>query len=544
MNMRRCLIVTALLWATAALADPVDHSGEVVAAFKTPQNLRAFVQPEKPAVTLAVSGLTAPASVQVKVTLVDTAETLAERSWQAAAGSPAEFDVVADLPTRFGIYQADATVQQSGGANKTARIRWAILPAFPSERKWDRLGLNVHVLYEDTAQTMAAMGVKWCRVDWMWDLVAQAGLDEIRWDYLDRQVAVAKKYGIEMLPVLNTNVVPDYAKLAGHEYPFFNIDRQNEYAVKILDRYGDVLTAVQLYNEPDYNAAPNLGPGREKEAAALNKEWREFLKKYIDSTSAIIRAKYPGIQVVGPGFPSNPTNAGGWSEMLDPPYQIGAALDAFSWHNYPAPRNAPPDNGVGAVIGIDHFVQRSRPKIRGRQLWITEQGYSSQVQRDLDQKALPHLAPFGLNEVDQGNYLLRLFLLDWEGGIDRAFIFHLNADPPNDDHTDPYIYYGLFSEKWNGPKLSFAQLAAMGHFLIDARFSGRVKLASEGSHALAFERPGQKVLVVWKAVGEETIALPPAWTSASAFDSFGNALPSSAKLKISGRPAYLIKDAH
>lgn len=540
--MKHRMMIIVLVAAMTALVGAAEQPGDLTALFRTPQNVRAFVQPEAPAITLEVSGQTSPADVQVNVTFVDTAETVAQRSWQAAAGSPAQFDVAADLPVRYGIYQADASIDHDGKTTY-ARIRWAVLPPYPAQRKWDRLGLNVHVLDEDTARKMNALAVKWCRVDWMWNLVAPSGIDQIRWDYLDEQVAVAKQFGIEMLPILNTNEVPEYAKMAGHDYPFFNVELQNEFAAKIMDRYGDALSAVQLYNEPDYNAAANLGPDRESEAAELNRQWRMFLKQYLESTSAVIRAKCPDITIVGPGFPANPTNAGGWGELLDPPYSIGAALDAYSWHNYPAPRNAAPDHGPGSVIGIDQFVQRTRPKVRGHQVWITEQGYSSQLERALDVKELPRLAPFGLHEVSQGNYLVRLFLLDWEGGIDRAFIFHLNADPPNDDHSNPYIYYGLFTEKWNGPKLSFAQLAAMGHFLIDARYVGRVKLSDESALALAFERADQKVLVVWKPVGEQTIVLPPAWSRASAFDAFGNPLPPSTKLKISERPVYLTKVA-
>ena len=449
----------------------------------------------------------------------------------------------------YGVYQADAWIEMDELVLLQSVYRWAVIPHVPDDRHWSRLGFNIHVSESPRGREMKALGVRWARVDWQWILIAPNGPDHFHWDYLDRQVRYAREHGLKLLPVLNTAAVPDWATHPTHTKPFFDIDKFNAFALAILDRYGDDLPAVHLYNEPDFGLAQHHGAeegaggtlGKTFETKPeLDAAWHAFLADYLHRTSRVIREKHPHLIIVGPGFPANPTNPGGWEKLLSAPHSIGDALDAYSWHNYPAPRSGAPDLEGTGVIGMRHFLERARPLIRGGQIWVTEQGYM-----DLDNTQPPYndrerftwAWPLGVSEIEQGNYLVRLFLLEWAEGLDRAFLFHLNWD------TAEVGFYGIAgTERFNGPKPAFVQLVAMGHFLMGANFVNRHDLGVADTHALEF-RGDRSVLVLWSAKGNKSVQIPPGWTGATRHDGYGNdqGPQNEQQMILTGQPVYLVR---
>ena len=337
---------------------------------------------------------------------------------------------------KFGVYEAEVCLAENKRVLIEKKVRWAYLPSMPTEHRWERLGVNIHVLRDHNIDELKELGINWCRVDWHWALLAPSNLENIAWDILEPQVKLARKYNIKLLVCLNTSSVPRWARQSSMPSPYFNVKKFEEFAFKILDKYAQDVAAVQLYNEPDWGIAEQLGQKNLKLSKRQGHDWRTFLSKWINQISVQLRKRYPGILIVGPGFPGDASNPGGWKRLLEPPYNIGKSLDAFSWHNYPAPRNAPPDSGSGSISDMGKFLNWARPKVAGKQIWITEQGYNTVDNHIVpfnDSKRWGPLWPMGVSEEEQGNYLVRLFLLEWQAGLDKTFLFHLAWDDPRSE---------------------------------------------------------------------------------------------------------------
>lgn len=534
----------AVLWPAAAARAQVEI--HVVAE----NAVRVFADPNPPRVMLVLhnrSDQPCAGAARVDLRAVHRELALPQKNlpFELASGEKAEFNLCDPQPDGFGIFKA--RVELTGGASGERALRWARVPSLPRGKKWSLLGLNVHDLEADEIVELEALGVQWVRTNWNWENLAPRGINgEVDWNVFQRQADLARRHDLKIMAMLAAMTPPPWARIDGRPKYYFDIGEFERYATAVLDRVGADVAAVQLYNEPDWGIAEGLGQKDREISEAEDRQWRAFLAEYIHRAARFIHEKYPHILVVGPGFPSNPTDPGPWEEMLDPPHRIGTSLDVFAWHNYPAPRGGAPDSGKSAVIGMERFLRRAKPKVRGGKFWVTEQGYSTvdntRPPYD-DRKRWDWAWPVGTTEKQQGDYLVRLVLLQWEAGLDRTFLFALNRDPL-EEVGDGNAYYGLSSHRLQYQKLSFAQLAAMGHFLIDAQFVGRAKLGGDerGTHALCFRSGPKKILVIWSAEGGAEVALPTEWHGAQVFDGFGNArAPSQEAVQVDEQPIYLVK---
>ncbi|NCO39628.1 MAG: DUF4838 domain-containing protein [Armatimonadetes bacterium] len=400
----------------------------------------------------------------------------------------------------------------------------------PPDAGYDRLGINIHVGTEESAQLVHLLGVGWARIDWNWSIFEQAGAGKIDFTSMESWFTPVEKLGIKALPVLT--YPPEWAKTADG---LFDRKAHSEYVRQVAARFKGRVHAYDLWNEPESMLA----------TGAQQDFWVEVMKGGYEA----IKSVDPTVTVVGPSVSVNSGGDSGWTEALvKPPRSIGRYLDAWDTHTYPAPRSRRPElrhQGVySSVDGLAQSVPEIRPLVKGGQLWVTEYGFTTCNPNDPrtaeSARNTPVLAPWEVTEEQQANYLVRQTLLQLAYGIDRAFLYHLGPDGEGGYVEEQF---GIARRRGEvlSPKVSFMQLAALTRFLQGAEITG-VELPDPNIRVVSLERPEGPAKIAWAAEGEAELAVN-LGPRGRLQDPFGNAQPRPAgkSIRLTEAPCYIVE---
>ncbi len=409
----------------------------------------------------------------------------------------------------YGLYEYTASSADGKFAAEPARV--ALMRKPPADREMDNLGFNIHVVHEDSAKSLRRLGVRWARIDFNWNFTTSR--DGIPWDYFDKQVSMAEKYGLKLLP--NLCYIPKWAEKPGG---LFDPKDHADYVSKILTRYKGKLPAVHTWNEPP---------------ESMNKVWRDDFK----AVQSAARAVDPKCKVVGPAFAANPGEPGGFFELLKPPTSVGEYLDVFAWNNYPAPRNRRPEewSKVSSVEYLETSVPEIRSLVAGREIWITEHGYTTCDLAHTNE--IPVIGPLSVTETQQADYLVRQLILEYAYGIDRVFLYQLGPDGTAGDMESQF---GITRGRSNGlsAKVAYVQIGNMVQELAGATVAG-VKKPAPDYRVVRFRRGSTDVVAAWKTKGSGKLTFR--INSGYVSDPFGNRTPKNGMhtFTISESPIFL-----
>ncbi len=411
--------------------------------------------------------------------------------------APSRGEAVARLPfpkrAGYGLFEYIVRTAAVGGPATDLECRVTVMRDPPADREMDSLGLNIHVANNDTARLLRRMGVRWARVDWNWgDREPSRG--NIAWDFLGGMVDVAERHGLKLFPVLT--YVPPWARQP--DGAFLPEDHAS-YVGRVLSRYRGKITAFNVWNEPEGDS-----PTSATKNPAL---WVADLKAV---RQAALTAD-PNCKIVGIALSGNTGDPGSWNlPLLEPPHSIGQYLDAYDWHSYPAPRNRRPEGTerASSVDSLKEWTPRVRALVAGREVWITEHGYTTCDPRDPRVVELvrswPAGAPFDVTEKQQGDYLVRQVLLELAHGIDRVFLYQLGPDGPGGSTEDQF---GITRARPGGRstpdlscKVAYLQLAAMVQEIAGTQ-AVRVELPAPAVRVARFRRGDTDVVAVWTVEG-------------------------------------------
>ncbi|MCL5098626.1 MAG: hypothetical protein M1608_14070 [Candidatus Omnitrophica bacterium] len=436
------------------------------------------------------------------------------RQGRVAITAPPGQTVQTELPfpknADYGLYEFTATAVAGKERITLEPARAAIMREPPKDREMDNLGFNIHVVNEEPAMLLRRLGVRWARIDFNWNFTTSR--DGIPWDYFDKQVKTGEKYGLKLLP--NFCYVPKWARKADG---LFDPKDHADYISKLLTRYKGKFPAFCVWNEPD---------------DTFNKVWPDDLKAIREA----VEAADPHCKITGLAQAANPGNPGGYFKLLQPPYSIGTYLDAYDWHNYPAPRNRRPEasSKVDSVEDLETTVRQIRPLIAGKEVWLSEHGYTT-CDPKYDDAAI---GPFAVTERQQGDYLVRQLLLEYGYGIDRVFIYQLGADGTA---GDPESQWGITRSRANGlsAKVAYVQVGNMVQELAGA-VPIEVAKPLPDFRVARFRRGPTNVVAVWKIVGtgQLTFHISDGYLS----DAFGNRTPENGTVRVdvSESPVFLV----
>ncbi|MHB1455312.1 MAG: carbohydrate binding domain-containing protein [Armatimonadota bacterium] len=429
----------------------------------------------------------------------------------------------------YGLYEYMVTTSAKNYIVKS-EARIAIMRDPPISREMDNLGINIHVAGDDTARLMRRIGLRWARIDWHMQLCAPSK-DQVIWDFIDRQVAVADKYGLKLFPIFGAGDPPAWMRL---DDGTFNVQYHADYIGSILRRYRGKIPAFNVYNEPESGAITAFkNPGL----------WEADLK----AVRKAARAADPDAMIVGIGLSGNTGDPGDWwfNPLMRSSIALGQYLDACDWHNYPAPRNRRPEETNAICSGVDGLresVPKARAFVSGKELWITEHGFSVCNPHNPSVAAMNKsdnpMAPFEVTEKQQGDYLVRQVILELAYGIDRVFLYQLGPDGTDDSYEGQF---GITRNRPNGlsAKLAYVQIANMIQELAGA-VPVKVYIPSPNVRIARFHRGSTDVVAAWTVRGSAKLSFQ--IDDGFQGDPFGNRSPiqGAVTVKITESPIFLV----
>ncbi len=195
-----------------------------------------------------------------------------------------------------------------------------VIPGQLGIASWDLTAKSSTAL-DATLADYAALGADWLRIDIRWDYAQPTANSAYRWTDYQRVVAVAEKYGIEVIGVLNE--VPNWA-----DKTFASASTReafSKFASAAAKAFGDGIDHWEVYNEPNMKG---ITPANY--AATLK------------GAFAAINAVDPGDVVITGGLAAVPSNANGFYgavNYLSGMYAAGAKgnFDAVGYHPYTYP---------------------------------------------------------------------------------------------------------------------------------------------------------------------------------------------------------------
>lgn len=391
------------------------------------------------------------------------------------AGAAAEAEVVE------GRFRFEA----GGLGSPEASVTLARLPAAAPDRALDpasRMGAGLYLYrfrghpeaadwLERMCDCAARAGVKWTREEFHWNWIEpQRGSYDF--EFFDRLVETARSHGISVYALCC------YWTSWTRPYTEEGIEDYCRYLSALVRRYGDRIRHWEIWNEP--NVFFWSGP-KELYATLLRRAYET------------IKAADPAAQVLGC------STAGIDTGFIRKVLQAGGPLDALTVHPYRGTLDPP---------GFIRELQAVRELVGGRDVWITEMGWSSQLG--------------GLSERQQAQHVARTYISALASGAARTVAWY----DFREDGDDPFYNehrFGLVRSDLS-PKLGYRALAAVGRLLGRAEFLRCLDLGP-GRLAFQFRAGPQYVTALWSAAGAELVLL-----------SAGGAAPRI--LNLAGEPAH------
>jgi hypothetical protein len=279
------------------------------------------------------------------------------------------------------------------------------------------------------------------------------------------------------------------------------------YGVGLLERYGDQLEAIEVWNE--INGTWCDGPCREDRAGVH--------AGMLASTWRALKARRPGVRVVGGAAAGIPVP---WFRKLA---ALGALdhLDAVAAHAYPRE----PEDDEPAVTALTALLRAAVPA-RPVPIWITETGNGAASEAGRRAAA---------------TWLTRQLTLLRAAGVERVYWYLLR------DHGE-FQGFGLLREPDSGygryaPNPAYAAYAALIRELDGAAFVRRER-TDPRTRAYLFSRDGQPVRVLWSTAGRARLDVR-AVEPLALVDLMGNAAALApaggwASVELGEAPQYLI----
>jgi GH35 family endo-1,4-beta-xylanase len=208
------------------------------------------------------------------------------------------------------------------------------------------------------------LGVSWVRWDIDWEEIQPDNADDYRWEATDRVAITAQKNGIQSLGIIA--YAPDWAEDEDcpddEKCPPADPAVFARFARTVAARYGDFVSAWEIWNEPNHRDYWYPEPDAGDYARILKAAYPEI--KAMDPDAVVVSA---GLTDMGneDGVSISP------ADYVEYMYEAGAKdyFDALALHPYTYPGY---DYGWPQVSAIWKIMDSSGDA--GKKIWITEYG--------------------------------------------------------------------------------------------------------------------------------------------------------------------------
>lgn len=279
----------------------------------------------------------------------------------------------------------------------------------------------------DNPEVASDMGFGIERVNLIWKNLQKepfGEFDAYTQNYLHNVIDTNSEFGMETLLLLERPPT----SVCGEVCPAIeDVSMYEDFLTKVLTEYGEKVTAIEIYNEPDREVhwPPKPNPDNYVELLRATKRIRDDVS--------------PGLQIVLGGMSGPPNPDQGYTFLYDVLERDAAEyFDVFNYHHYT--QNQAPDEGWGHPkywysIFEDAFAQYEISK----PIWVTEFGYATAGE----------IAGEIVTESEQASNLVKMYTQLFQLPlVEKVFLFELFDAPDNP------LKYGVMVEKTT-PKPSY-----------------------------------------------------------------------------------------
>ncbi len=296
---------------------------------------------------------------------------------------------------------------------------------------------------ERMCRLAAQAGVKWTREEFHWNWMEPK---EGEWDFtfFDQLVETANAHGISVYALCC------YWTAWTEPYTDEGIEDYCNYLETLVRRYGDRIKHWEIWNEPNIFF---WGGPREVYIKALRRAYETI--KEADREAQVLGCSTAGIDTT----------------FIQLVLDNNGPFDALTVHPY------------RGTLDVPKFVDELRAvqkQVSGRDVWITEMGWPSQIG--------------GLSERDQAQHVARTYIGAFASGSARTVAWY----DFREDGTDPFYnehHFGLVRHDLE-PKMGYRALAAVGQLVGPADPVGPLDLGA-GILGYAFRKGAQQVAAFW-----------------------------------------------
>ena len=367
---------------------------------------------------------------------------------------------------------------------------------------------------------------------------------KLKWDGLDEVLKYCTDSNLNIVLLIQPEVLLFGASLPGMEIATADdLGREDvlaEYDIfltETLRRYKDIISAIEIVNEPDINLVLHGGltPERAGQITA------EIMKR----SYSIVKAEAPEMPVVGLAVSEREYFKTDAENKTQAEYIFEAAggapiADIFSIHPY-SPKWTISDSKKYATpeeFGLHNWLTEGLAYIKDKgftKAWVTEIGYGVESREPL----------ISNNRKLQAALVARSLIVTKSfSDIEKGFYFSLchgdvSTDEANMALFGPSIKYGNYF-----PYMGAATYAQVAYALNNTKPVATISVGGDGKFgAYQFESPGESVVAIWKDRETEEIEIT-GISDLVAYDMFGNVIAKgNVKVKIGNSPVYLITKA-
>jgi hypothetical protein len=363
---------------------------------------------------------------------------------------------------RNGYFELSVTGKKAGRTIAEARTTFAIIPpSEPTPLGGSRFGVMTHFAQgwnTDVVPLIAKAGIRRVRDEQYWKSIETSRGEYAFPDRFTSYMDSLSKHDIEPLIVMSfANQLYDDGLT-----PHTSAGRKAyaEYGRAILDRYGDQVSALEIWNE--YNGSFAKGP--------VTKDRPRYYTQMLKQAYREIKATRPEVEVLGAAVVNVPI------PYLERLFQHGALdyADAVAVHPY---RKQP--EGVEQELHELNAVIKRYNGGAGKPIWATESGRHDKT-------------PGGRHET--ARYLVRLYTLMLTEAVERIYWYLLR------DYRD-FQTMGLLHDEDSVlgryvPAPAYVAYANLIRLLDGARYVRR-EPTDPRTRVYLFEKGGEEIRVSW-----------------------------------------------
>jgi len=394
-------------------------------------------------------------------------------------------------------------------------IAFAQHPSLPSPAIPDGLGVAIHFTEAQPGEMkkIADSGVKWVRMDMVWDQT-ELKKNIYNFDAYDRFTQALDEHGLKVVFIL------DYANSLYDKglSPHSDEARQAfaRWAVAAATRYAGKGYLWELWNEPNGDTFWFPHPKVE-----------DYVKLALEVGKAFQKA---GLQepLVGPGVYRFPHH------FLETCFKAGLLKDwaAVTIHPYRWWFN--PETAAVFYLRAKNLISKYAPAGKEIPVLSGEWGYSS-VQR-------------GLNETLQAQFLARMWLNNYSQGVPLSIWYDWKDD--GDNPKEKEHHFGIVGRDFRQEKPAYRAAKTLIDQLRGFSFDRRLDLPHSQDYALVFRKGQETRLAVWTSSNaRHSVTLEAVSGYYIATDYLGKKVRRLAsntgglKIALEGGPQYLIPES-